>query len=339
MPWHPLLLLKHNIHMQNRPLRSKKSAQSATKSVANSAAEQLGLREGQSLELLQALHILTPDGRINQDSRRKLKQVNHLLQFIEPLLLKVHAARGSVTLVDHGAGKSYLGFMLYDSFFKTGGHAGKVIGVEVRDELVARSKELAAQFEFKGMEFLNLSVAASNAVLPEKIDVVTALHACDTATDDAIAFALSHEAQHMVLVPCCQAEVAAQLKAGKASALQNNPLVELWRRPLHTREFGSQLTNVLRCLQLEAHGYEVTVTELVGWEHSMKNELIVASKIQPSQGSSQGALHAPKQAKTSAQKLQAVLEQVGLNEMRTRFFTPLLNATSTPAASPAFEVK
>lgn len=319
----------------NQHPAQKKSAQGATKSVANDAYSQLGLRDGQSLDLLKALHILTPDGRINQDSRRKLKQVNHLLQFIEPLLLKVHAARGSVTLVDHGAGKSYLGFMLYDSFFKTGGHAGKVIGVEVRDELVARSKELAAQFEFKGMEFLNLSVAASNAALPEKIDVVTALHACDTATDDAIAFALAHEAQHVVLVPCCQAEVAAQLKAGKASALQNNPLVELWRRPLHTREFGSQLTNVLRCLQLEAHGYEVTVTELVGWEHSMKNELIVASKIRPTQG----ATHAPKQAKTSAQKLQAVLEQVGLNEMRTRFFTPLLNAAPNPASSSAFEAK
>jgi hypothetical protein len=198
--------------------------------------------------------------------------------------------------------------------------------VEERDELVARSRELAEQFGFSGMEFLNLSVAASNAALPEKIDIVTALHACDTATDDAISFALSHQAQHLVLVPCCQAQVAAHLKAGKSSALQNNPLVELWRRPLHTREFGSQLTNVLRCLQLEAHGYEVTVTELVGWEHSMKNELIVASK---------NAVHAPTHAKSSAKKLQAMLEQVGLSELRTRFFTPLLN----PIPNSVFEAK
>ncbi len=295
--------------MKKHEIAGKKPVQGAMKNVALSAAEQLGLREDQSLELLKALHILTPDERINQDSRRKLKQVNHLLQFIEPLLAQVHVLRGTVTLIDHGAGKSYLGFMLYDLFFKSG--TGKVIGVEVRDELVARSRELAAQFGFKGMEFLNLSVAASNAALPEQIDIVTALHACDTATDDAIAFALSHDAQHVVLVPCCQAEVASSLKKGKASALQNNPLVELWRRPLHTREFGSQLTNVLRCLQLEAHGYEVTVTELVGWEHSMKNELIVASKGKP-------------HAKTSGQRLQAMLDQLGLNEMRTRFFTPLL---------------
>jgi hypothetical protein len=302
---------KRPVSKQNPPPAQKKSAPSATKSVASDVHTQLGLRDGQSLALLQALHILTPDGRINQDSRRKLKQVNHLLQFIAPLLEKTRAAQGAVTLVDHGAGKSYLGFMLYDLFFKSADSASQVIGVEVRDELVVRSRELAAQFGFTGMQFLNLSVAASSAALPKNIDIVTALHACDTATDDAIAFALSHNAQHLVLVPCCQAEVAATLRSRKSSSLPNNPLAELWRRPLHTREFGSQLTNVLRCLQLEAHGYEVTVTELVGWEHSMKNELIVASK---------GAPH----AKSSAKKLQAVLEQVGLNEMRTRFFTPLL---------------
>ena len=297
--------------MRNQSTPGKKYAQNAPKSGAPSIYEQLGLRDGQSLELLQALHILTREGKLNQDSRRKLKQVMHLLQFIEPLLLKLRAAQGAVTLVDHGAGKSYLGFMLYDLFFKSATDSGKVIGVEVRDELVARSRELAAQFGFSGMDFLNLSVVDSSKALPTKIDVVTALHACDTATDDAIAFGLKHGAQHLVIVPCCQAEVAATLKAGKASALQNNPLVELWRRPLHTREFGSQLTNVLRCLQLEAHGYEVTVTELVGWEHSMKNELIIANK---------GKAH----AKASGQRLNAMLEQLGLSDMRPRFFTPLI---------------
>ena len=80
----------------------------------------------------------------------------------------------------------------------------------------------------------------------------------------------------MVLVPCCQAEVARTLNAGKALSLNRTPLAELWRHPLHTREMGSQITNVLRCLYLEASGYQVTVTELVGWEHSLKNELIIA---------------------------------------------------------------
>jgi Methyltransferase domain len=293
---------------------SKKSA---------SVFEQLGLREGQNLDLLKALHILTPQGQINQDSRRKLKQVRHLLQLIAPLMEKLRACQEAVTLVDHGAGKSYLGFMLYDLFYAGRRNAGQVIGVEVRDDLVMRSRQLAAQFGFSEMQFFNLSVAASSSVLPQKVDIVTALHACDTATDDAIAFALAHQAQHLVLVPCCQAEVAARLRLHKSRSLQNNPLAELWRRPLHTREFGSQLTNVLRCLQLEAHGYEVTATELVGWEHSMKNELIIASKIVPTQG--------VRRAHSSARKLQTLLAQVGLLGMHSRFFTPLVSPPDADA--------
>jgi hypothetical protein len=146
--------------------------------------------------------------------------------------------------------------------------------------LVERSRQLAQRLGFARMGFLPLSVQASmtSTELPARIDVVTALHACDTATDDAIAFGLAKQARHLVLVPCCQAEVAGVLRKHKALTLSKTPLSELWRHPLHTREFGSQITNVLRCLQLEAHGYSVTVTELVGWEHSMKNELIIARR-------------------------------------------------------------
>ena len=142
-----------------------------------------------------------------------------------------------------------------------------------------KSTELAARLGFPGMSFLNLSVAESteSSKLPATIDVVTALHACNTATDDAIDFALKKKAKHIVLVPCCQAEVASVLRKNKGRDLGRSALTEIWRHPIHTREFGSQITNVLRCLQLEAHGYQVTVTELVGWEHSMKNELIVAT--------------------------------------------------------------
>jgi hypothetical protein len=142
--------------------------------------------------------------------------------------------------------------------------------------------------------------------LPATIDIVTALHACNTATDDAIDFALKKKAKHMVLVPCCQAEVASVLRKNKGRDLKS-PLTEIWRRPIHTREFGSQVTNVLRCLQLEAHGYEVTVTELVGWEHSMKNELIVATyKNLP--------------RRRPSERLQEVLSTLGLEEMGQRFY-------------------
>jgi hypothetical protein len=267
------------------------------------------IRPDQSIELLKALHILTRDGKMNQDSRRKLKQVYHLYQFIEPLLQEVRNERDALTLVDHGAGKSYLGFILYDLFFKALNDASHIYGIETREELVTHSRELAQLLGFGGMSFLNLSVAESivSDKLPAKVDVVTALHACDTATDDAINFALKKQAKHIVLVPCCQAEVAAVLRKNKGRQLAKDALTELWRHPIHTREFGSHLTNVLRCLQLEAHGYQVTVTELVGWEHSMKNELIIASfKDLP--------------RKRAAERLIEVLQSVGLEEMSSRFF-------------------
>jgi hypothetical protein len=240
--------------------------------------DQYEIREGQSLELLKELHILTRDGKLNQDSRRKLKQVYHLYNFIEPLLKDLQNKNVLLSLVDHGAGKSYLGFILYDLFFKNQ-NKGIIYGIETRDELVKRSTDLAAKLNFPGMKFLNLSVEESthSKMLPENIGMVTALHACDTATDDAIAFALKKAAQHIVLVPCCQAEIASILRKNKGPNLAKSVLTEIYRHPIHTREFGSHITNVLRCLWLEANGYQVTVTELVGWEHSMKNELIVAT--------------------------------------------------------------
>ncbi|BBP05473.1 methyltransferase [Sulfuriferula plumbiphila] len=272
------------------------------------------IKPGQSIALLKELHILTRDGKMNQDSRRKLKQVYHLYQFIEPLLHAVQQEHAAIRLVDHGAGKSYLGFILYDLFFKPRSNASHIYGIETRDELVKKSRELAATLNFPGMSFLNLAVSESitSDLLPARVDIVTALHACNTATDDAIRFALKKQAQFMVLVPCCQAEVAAVLKKNKSNSnrLVKNALTEIWRHPLHTREFGSQITNVLRCLQLEAHGYQVSVTELVGWEHSMKNELIIASyKNLP--------------RKRPAQRLNEVLETLGLEEMRARFFTEI----------------
>ena len=274
------------------------------------------LRPGQSIDLLKELHILTREGKLNQDTRRKLKQVYHLYQFIEPLLNDAFARKPSPNLADHGAGKSYLGFILYDLFFnvahrgeKTTGH---VYGIETRAELVAKSRELAQRLGFARMSFLNLSVqeATASAELPPVVDIITALHACDTATDDAIAFGLARQARHMVLVPCCQAEVAGMLKKSKALSLARTPLAELWRHPLHTREFGSQITNVLRCLQLEAHGYEVTVTELVGWEHSMKNELIIASR---------SAQPRPAAIAAARERLTQVLAELGLGELSARF--------------------
>lgn len=265
------------------------------------------IRPEQSIELLKELHLLTRDGKLNQDARRKLKQVYHLVGFIEPLINEALAGNPEATLVDHGAGKSYLGFILYDLVFKARA-AGRVVGVETRGELVERSRALAARLGFARMDFHALSVeqAMASAALPARVELVTALHACDTATDDAIRFALSRGAQFIALVPCCQAEIAAELRRDKAASLARTPFAELWRRPLHTREFGTLLTNTLRCLQLEAAGYQVSVTELTGWEHSLKNELIIAR-------------HTGQRRGDAAARIDWLLAETGIEALRQRF--------------------
>ena len=265
------------------------------------------IRPKQSIVLLKSLHILTVDGKINQDSRRKLKQVYHLVNFIEPLLKEVLVNNANPTLVDHGAGKSYLGFILYDFLLKQLS-AGQVIGIETRADLVNKSIQLASDCGFERMHFLHFSVEDSitSDKLPNNVDIVTALHACNTATDDAISFGLAKQAKFLVLVPCCQAEVAEVLRKHKSISFGKTPLSELWRHPIHTREFGSQLTNVLRCLQLEAAGYSVTVTELVGWEHSMKNELIIAK-------------YTGQPRKNARERMLAILDTFNLQDLNDRF--------------------
>jgi hypothetical protein len=287
-----------------------------------SHAPDLPLRPGQSLELLKELHILTREGKLNQDSRRKLKQVFHLIGFIEKAIAALPLQVGAgLHLADHGAGKSYLGFILYDLIFKQLPQ-GVIYGIEARSELVEASRTLAKRLGYDRMVFLNQSVVDSlaSAALPPAIDVVTALHACDTATDDAIRFGLEKCARVMVLVPCCQAEVARHLNLGKATSLRRTPLAELWRHPLHARELGSQITNVLRCLYLEACGYQVTVTELVGWEHSMKNELILAR-------------YTGQRKQAPAQRLVQILEEFGIESLLDTRFTWInhnLHASQTP---------
>jgi len=263
----------------------------------------------QSIELLKELHLLTVDGKLNQDSRRKLKQIYHLSQFIEPMIKNLVKESSAVKIVDHGAGKSYLGFILYDLFLKNLDQAF-VYGVESREELVEKSLKLSKKLGFERMKFVNQTIQTSNSnqELPAEVDIVTALHACDIATDDAIDFALKKKAKFVVLIPCCQAEIASLLKKNKNVMMGKTPHAEIWKHAHHSREFGSHLTNVLRCLKLESQGYQVTVTEFTGWEHSLKNELILAE------------LKNSRSPKVD-QKIEFLLEDYGLTDLKHRFLS------------------
>jgi hypothetical protein len=257
-------------------------------------------RSENSVALLKALHILTRDGALNADSRRKLKQVLHLTQLLRPSLDALLQETENPLVADLGAGKSYLGFILYDLVLGPAGR-GQVFAVEAREKLVEHSRALAEACGFRRMEFVAAPI--ETAALPERqADMVTALHACDTATDDAIRFALRHDAKRIALVPCCQAELARLLEGKKG------PLSQLWRHPIQRREFGAHVTNVIRGLVLEAHGYKVRVTELMGLEHSLKNEMIMAERHQRSNALARA-------------ELEQLIDQLGVAPLiRSRFF-------------------
>ena len=235
---------------------------------------------GMSIELLQDLHLLTREGKLNADARRKLKQIRHLVGLLRPSIDDVLKHGEAPSVVDCGAGKSYLGFLLYELVLGPAGR-GTLCAVESRPELAQAAVERARRFGHDRLRFVSGRIAEhvgtdDERALPAPIHLVTALHACDTATDEALALGITREAGVIAVVPCCQAEVARQLEAGSAARdVVDQALIE---HPLHRREVGSHLTNVVRALCLEACGYKVTVTELGGWEHSLKNELLLARR-------------------------------------------------------------
>jgi hypothetical protein len=229
---------------------------------------------GLSVDLLKDLHLLTRDGQLNADARRKLKQIRHLVGLLKPALDDAFARHPQPSIVDCGAGKSYLGFLLYELVIGPAGR-GRLTSIESRPELVEGGTARAARYQQERFQFIHGQIAQAAAAVPSA-DVVVALHACDTATDDALALGIARQADHLAVVPCCQAEVARQMETPAPRDRGDEALVQ---HPLHRREFGSHLTNAVRALCLQALGYKVTVTELVGWEHSLKNEVILARRV------------------------------------------------------------
>ncbi len=253
----------------------------------------------QSPELLRELHLLTRDGNLNADALRKLKQVNHLVGLLRPALDDVFGRFGRPLVVDAGSGNAYLGFVLYELLFK-GEEKGELLSIEARAELSSRSEERARRLGFGRMRFVTAPLAS--APWPERFNLLTALHACDTATDDALAATIRHGVDHVAVVPCCQAEVARQLRERPPASPVMAALAE---HPWHRREFGSHLTNVIRALVLEANGYSVTVTELTGWEHSLKNELILGRKVRG-------------ESRQARKRLEALLAETGVRPALVR---------------------
>jgi len=278
---------------------------------------------GMSIAMLKDLHLLTRDGQLNADARRKLKQIRHLVGLLRPALDDAMARTTEPLIVDCGAGKSYLGAVLYELVLGPAGR-GSLVAIEARPELSEQAAQRAARF---GQDRFRVATGAiAGMALPHRPNVVTALHACDTATDDALALAIERSADHIAVVPCCQAEVARQLEASRPA---DPAIAALFAHPLHRRELGSHLTNVIRGLVLEAHGYKVTVTELVGWEHSAKNELILGKRAHRYDAAARAQLRA------LLERFQ--IEPAIVRALAARGLDPRADAVPEPRAEPHAE--
>ncbi|WP_297113105.1 SAM-dependent methyltransferase [uncultured Devosia sp.] len=228
---------------------------------------------------LHALGITGKDGQVRNDAQDKFRQINKMVEIFAPLIQQLKATNPRI--LDMGAGKGYLDFALYDYLANRAGQAAEIIGVELRPALVQSGNALAKDSGFEGLRFEAGSILDYDAA---GADAVIALHACDTATDDAIYQGIKSGAALIAVAPCCHKQIRRQIEAGKS----DDRLDFLLRHGTFMEKQAEMVTDGLRALLLEASGYRTKVFEFVSDAHTPKNNLIVAQK--GNAGSRQAAL-------------------------------------------------
>jgi len=221
------------------------------------------LRDERALELL---GVVDSEGRPRAQMGDKYRQVHHFIEALAPIL-KGTSPGETLHIVDMGCGKGYLTFALHQ-FLRENGLRPATVGVEKRGVLVKSANSIAGQLEDDSIRFIEGEI---NDVDVKPIDILIALHACDTATDHAIYRGIQEECRWIVVSPCCQHELRPQLAAPAG-------LEPLFRHGVQVDRMTETVTDTLRCLYLEAWGYQTRIQEFVGTEHTAKNLLIVASR-------------------------------------------------------------
>ncbi|WP_052726636.1 class I SAM-dependent methyltransferase [Devosia epidermidihirudinis] len=218
---------------------------------------------------LNALGITGKDGVVRNDAQDKFRQINKMVEIFAPLIQAIKADKPRI--VDMGAGKGYLDFALYDYLANVANRPAEVVGVEMRDKLVTDGNTTAAESGFDGLSFVPGTIIDYDA---SGADAVIALHACDTATDDAIFKGIAAGASLIAVAPCCHKQIRRQMEAGKAE----DKLDVLLRHGIFMERQAEMVTDALRALLLELNGYKTKVFEFVSDAHTPKNNLIVAEK-------------------------------------------------------------
>ena len=224
------------------------------------------LREGENIPALVDLGVFTKDLKIVRAKYDKFKQINRFVELVDQSLKDERA--DTIRILDFGCGKSYLTFILYYYFAVRRGMKTEIIGYDLKADVVQRCSEIAARYGYDGLRF-EVADVTRDRLADTKIDMVVTLHACDTATDYALAYAVQHGVKYIFSVPCCQHEVNLSIRRGGELDL-------LLEHGIIKERVSALLTDSIRAAVLEDAGYEVDVIEFIDFEHSPKNLMLRA---------------------------------------------------------------
>ena len=230
------------------------------------------LEEGVPVPFLRDLGVMTEDGKIVRTKTDKFRQINRFLEFIEDILPRLEKGR-ELTILDFGCGKSYLTFAMYHYLHELRGYDIRIIGLDLKKDVIDHCGKLAEKYGYDKLTFLVGDIADYDGV--DRVDMVVTLHACDTATDYALAKAVGWGAEVILSVPCCQHELNAQFASRDGCAEVMAPVMDYG---LLRERFAALATDGLRAKYLEREGYETQVLEFIDMEHTPKNILLRAVK-------------------------------------------------------------
>ena len=270
-----------------RKKRRKEKAQAAD--LAHNRRKHYILEEGRAVPFLKDLGVMTEDGKIVRTKTDKFRQINRFLEFVEDILPGLDRGR-ELTILDFGCGKSYLTFAMYYYLHELKGYDIRIIGLDLKQDVISHCQQLAERYGYGKLTFLVGDIADYDGV--DRVDMVVTLHACDTATDYALAKAVGWDAKVILSVPCCQHELNAQLggergceerrMSGEKTMCSESPawetLAPVLDYGLLRERFAALVTDGLRAKYLERAGYETQILEFIDMEHTPKNILLRAVK-------------------------------------------------------------
>ena len=262
---------KGNVTVKERKNRSCKKADKT--SLEHNRKKTYILPEGTPVPFLIDLGVMTSEGKIVRSKYDKYRQINRFLEFIRDVSDKLPKDK-ELTIVDFGCGKSYLTFAMYYYLKIMNGYRVRMIGLDLKSDVIQHCNELAKRFDYEELTFLEGDISSFEGV--NQVDMVVTLHACDTATDFALDKAIRWGAKVILSVPCCQHELNAQLK--------NDRMQPIFKYGIIKERMAALMTDALRANLLEQAGYETQILEFIELEHTPKNLLIRAVKTDKKQG-------------------------------------------------------